>query len=123
MKILLVEDSKVLAPALTGILKADGHETVWAKDGLEALAKLKNYIPDLILLDIMLPKISGFEICSRIKTDEKLWKIPVIILSTLNSAEYRERALTSGADHFLEKPYDLNEVLKEVYKFMPRAKK
>lgn len=122
MKILLVEDSKVLAPALIGIFKEDGHECVWVKDGLEALAKLRTFIPDIILMDIMLPKISGFEITERIKKDERLWKIPVIVLSTLSSKEYKERALTSGADHFVEKPYDLKEVLKEVYKFLPREK-
>jgi len=120
MKIFVIEDSKVLGPALVGVIKQDGHECVWCKDGLEALAKLKTYTPDIILLDIMLPKISGFEICARIKKDDRLWKIPVIILSTLRSKEYKERALISGADHFVEKPYDLKEVLKEVYKF--RAK-
>ncbi len=122
MKVLLVEDSKVLAPALMGLLKQDGHECIWVKDGLEALQKLQIYTPELILLDIMLPKISGFDICARIKKDDRLWKIPVIIISTLSSKEYKERALTSGADHFVEKPYDLKEVLKEIYKFIPKAR-
>ena len=117
-KVLLIEDSKALAGALEGALKLNGIDTVWASDGVQGVAAAKREKPDLILLDLMLPRISGFEVCKILKTDNTTWRIPVVIMSTLTDKESRTRAQEMGADHFIGKPYDLAATLAEIKKYL-----
>lgn len=117
-KVVMIEDSKVLGTALAGVLKVEGVEVHWATNGVEGVALAKQVRPDLILLDLMLPKLSGFDVCKLLKTDNLTWRIPVVIMSTLTDAESRTRAQESGADHFIAKPYDLTETLAEIKKFL-----
>jgi DNA-binding response OmpR family regulator len=119
-KIVLIEDSKSLGAALSAALKTKGHEVIWICDGREAFAAVKKSAPDAVLLDLMLPHISGYEICEMIKTDDICHRLPVIIMSTLTKSEQRDRAAECGADHFIGKPYDLQETLKEISKFLPK---
>lgn len=117
-KIVLIEDSKVLATALIGALKIDHIETHWAANGVEGVTLAKREKPDLILLDLMLPKLSGFEVCKLLKTDNATWRIPIVIMSTLSDPESRERATEAGADYFIPKPYDLPSTLAEIRKIL-----
>ena len=122
-KIILIEDSKNLALALTPALELKGHEVLWVNDGRRALIEIKKFKPSIILLDLMLPHVSGFEICQAVKSDMALMKIPVIIMSTLTGQEDMERARNAGADHFISKPYDLKQTLTEIFKFIPKTEK
>lgn len=117
-KIVLIEDSKVLGTALVGALKVDGIETHWAANGVEGVTLAKREKPDLILLDLMLPKLSGFDVCKLLKTDNATWRIPIVIMSTLTDADSRERATEAGADYFIPKPYDLPSTLAEIKKIL-----
>lgn len=117
-KVVLIEDSKVLATALTGALKIEGVETFWAADGVTGVSLVKKHRPDLVLLDLMLPKLSGFDVCKLLKTDNATWRIPVVIMSTLSDVDSRERATESGADYFIPKPYDLVSTLAEIKKYL-----
>jgi len=121
-KIILIEDSKTLAQALKPALEIKGHEVLWVNDGRNALLEIKKFKPQIILLDLMLPHVSGFEICQAVKSDMALVKIPVIIMSTLTSPEDMERAQNAGADHFISKPYNLKQTLAEIFKFIPKEK-
>jgi len=118
-KILMIEDSKEIAAALSGVLGLKGAVVTVARDGVSGVSLAKREKPDLILLDLMLPKLSGFEVCKILKTDNLTWRIPVIIMSTLNKPEQIARAKEAGADHFVSKPYDLDVVVDEIYKFLP----
>lgn len=118
-KIVMIEDSKILGNALKGALEIKGHEVFWVNDGRLALQAVKKNKPDVILLDLMLPHVSGFEICKAVKSDAALYKTPVIIMSTLTGPEDRERAERAGATHFIAKPYDLRQTLAEINKFIP----
>ncbi len=120
-KIILIEDSKTLAQALKPALELKGHTVLWVNDGRGALIEIKKFKPDIILLDLMLPHVSGFEICQAVKSDMALMKTPVIIMSTLTSQEDKERAQNAGADHFISKPYDLKQTLEEIFKFIPKV--
>ena len=122
-KLVLIEDSKNLALALKGALELNGHEVIWVSDGREGLIAVKKNKPAAVLLDLMLPHISGFEICKAIKTDSSIFKTPVIIMSTLTSPEDMERAQNAGADHFISKPYNLKQTLAEIFKFIPKQEK
>ncbi len=117
-KIVLIEDSKVLGTALVGALKVDGIEAHWAETGVAGIALAKQQKPDLILLDLMLPKLSGFEVCKLLKTDNATWRIPIVIMSTLTDPDSRQRATEAGADYFIPKPYDLPSTLAEIKKIL-----
>ena len=117
-KVVLIEDSKTLAGALTGALELEGVQTVWAADGVQGVAAARKEKPDLILLDLMMPKLSGFEVCKMLKTNDLTWRIPVVIMSTLTDPESRDRAKEAGADYFIAKPYDLAATLAEIKKYL-----
>jgi len=121
-KILVVEDDKFLRDLILRKLKTENFETVFAKDGEEALKKIKEEKPSLILLDLILPGIDGFEVLRQIKSDssETLRKIPVIILSNLGQRDDVEKGINLGAVDFLVKahftPGEIVDKIKEVLK-------
>jgi len=117
-KVLLIEDSKDLAIALTGIFKLRGIDLKVAKNGVEGIDMAKREKPALILLDLMLPKLSGFEVCKILKTDNTTWRIPIVVVSTLSQSEYMQRAKELGADHFITKPYNLDELVAQVLRLI-----
>ena len=117
-KVVLIEDSKILAQALMGALQLSQVQTVWAADGAAGVAAVKREKPDLVLLDLMLPKLSGFEVCKLLKTDNATWRIPVLVMSTLSDTESRTRAQEAWADYFIPKPYDLPSTLEEIKKHL-----
>lgn len=121
-KLVLIEDSKNLGLALKGALELKGHEVLWVNDGREGLIAVKKNKPAAVLLDLMLPHVSGFEICKAIKTDRDIFKIPVIIMSTLTDYDSKQRAQEAGADYFIEKPYNLKETLAQIESYLPKIK-
>lgn len=117
-KVVLIEDSKILANALIAALGVEKIDVQWADDGVKGVALTKQVKPDLVLLDLMLPKLSGFDVCKLLKTDNATWRIPIVIMSTLADPESRDRAVAAGADYFIPKPYDLPSTLGEIKKIL-----
>jgi len=119
-KILIVEDDKFLRELISKKLKDEGYQPSQAIDGEEGVIKVKEVSPDLILLDLILPGIDGFEVLSRIKKDSSVSSIPVIILSNLGQKEEIERGIKLGAIDFLIKahftPGEIIEKIKEILK-------
>lgn len=119
-KILIIEDDKFLRELISRKLKDEEFEIAEAVDGEEGLKKIKEEKPDLILLDLILPNIDGFEVLSRMKEDPKITAIPVIILSNLGQKEEVERGLKLGAADYLIKahftPGEIVEKIKNVMK-------
>ncbi|MBE3098574.1 MAG: response regulator [Planctomycetes bacterium] len=113
-KILVVDDYPANVKLLEVNLQASGYETAAAYDGAEALQKVESERPDLILLDVMLPKIDGFEVCRRLRANEATAVIPIIMITALKDTEDRIRGLDAGADDFLSKPFDRGELLARV---------
>ncbi|KAA0230263.1 diguanylate cyclase [bacterium] len=113
-KILVVDDVAVNVQLLTTYLSSVGYNVIAARDGQEALEKIPNCSPDLILLDVMMPKFNGFEVCERIKNDEATRIIPVIMVTALNEIEDKIRATEAGADDFVSKPFNKLELLTRV---------
>ena len=118
--ILIVEDDKFLRELIVQKLLKEGYDISEAIDGEEGIKKIKTEKPDLILLDLILPGIDGFEVLSRMKADEKLAKIPVIILSNLGQREEIERGLKLGANDYMIKahftPREIIDKIKTVLK-------
>ncbi len=108
-KILVVDDEQLNVELLENILSKD-YDIVTAFDGNEALLKVEKTFPDLILLDIMMPGMSGYEVCKKLKSDEKTLFIPIVMVTALKEKEDRIKALEAGADDFLSKPVDIYEL-------------
>ena len=116
-KILVVDDERTNLVRAKMLLQEE-FAPILVSSGEQCLEYLKDHKPDLILLDIMLPKISGFDVCKLLKTDNATWRIPIVIMSTLTDEESRERATEAGADYFIPKPYNLPETLAEIKKYL-----
>jgi len=114
-KILIIEDDQSLQSALVEIIQQEGFETESAFDGEEGLAKARSFGPDLILLDIILPKKDGFEVLLEIKKDEATKNIPVLVLTNLEEVNNIQKALDLGANSYLVKSdFSLKEVVEKV---------
>ncbi len=113
-KILLVEDNKANLQILYDLLETTGCRLLVAKSGEAALAVARKTVPDLILLDIMLPGIDGFEVCRRLKSDPATHAIPIIFLSALDETADKVRGLALGAVDYVSKPFQAEEVIARV---------
>ncbi len=113
-KILVVDDVAVNVQLLTTYLTSVGYNVIAARDGQEALEKVVACNPDLVLLDVMMPKFNGFEVCERIKADEGMRIVPVIMVTALNEIEDKIKATEAGADDFVSKPFNKLELLTRV---------
>ena len=112
--VLVVDDNQQNLELLQAYLEDVDCRTVPAKDGPEALEIVAKELPDLILLDVMMPKMSGFEVCKKIKNDPKTGDIPIIMVTALNELGDIERGVDSGTDDFISKPVNKLELLTRV---------
>jgi putative two-component system response regulator len=110
-RILLVDDLPENLEVLSEMLGPEGHQVETASDGEEAVAKALAHPPDLVLLDVNMPKLSGFEACRRLKDDERTRLVPVVLVTGLTDREDRIRGIAAGCDDFLTKPVDSEQLL------------
>ena len=111
LRVLIVEDEKALAEILEYNFKKEGYVVDTASDGEIALDKIIFKAPDLIILDWMLPKLSGIEICKKVRSNKKIKNIPIIMLTARGEEEDRLKGLEMGADDYVTKPFSINELL------------
>lgn len=112
--ILIVDDNPTARETLVAILEGEGYDLQQSKDGIQALGMLKQIQPDLILLDVMMPGMDGFEVCRRIRATPELAEVPIILLTALDDRDSLLRGIESGADDFLSKPPDRRELVARV---------
>lgn len=112
--ILVVEDNLVSLNKLSRILKREGYGVQKANNGSQALASMERELPDLILLDIMMPGMDGYEVCQRLKADSRTRDIPVIFISALNATEDKVKAFAAGGVDYIPKPFQKEEVLARI---------
>jgi cyclic di-GMP phosphodiesterase len=108
--VLIVDDEYIGRETLQSVLEGEGYELEMAENGLQAIEKAKKLLPDVILLDVMMPGMTGFEVCQRIRNDPQIAEIPIIILTALDDRESLLNALKAGADDFISKPFDRYEL-------------
>jgi DNA-binding response OmpR family regulator len=113
-KILVADDIKQNVKLLRVILTALEYDVIEAYDGEEALEKVKMENPDLILLDIMMPKLTGFEVCQKLRADGTTKNIPVVMITALHEMDDRIKGIEAGADDFISKPFNKVELLARV---------
>jgi putative two-component system response regulator len=108
--ILVVDDDPIARATLEGLLLSEDYDLAFARDGREALAKAAELVPDLILLDVMMPGMDGFEVCRRLRADSFLAEVPIIMVTALDDRYSRLRGFEAGADEFVSKPFDSVEL-------------
>ena len=108
--VLIVDDEYIGRETLQSVLEGEGYELEMAENGFQAIEKAKQLLPDVILLDVMMPGMTGFEVCQRIRSDPQIAEIPIIILTALDDRESLLNALKAGADDFISKPFDRYEL-------------
>jgi PAS domain S-box-containing protein len=112
--ILVADDSVPSARLVQTYLERVGYDVIVAHDGDEALAEVEAHHPDLVILDVMMPRLDGFATCERLKADSKTWFIPVILLTALTQPQDRVQGIEAGADDFLTKPFHREELVARV---------
>lgn len=113
-KVLVVDDNAQNLELLVAYLESLGCKVQTAVDGLDALEKVKQVVPDLILLDVMMPRMSGFEVCRKLKSDPATRDVPVVMVTALNELGDIERGVECGTDDFITKPVNRLELLTRV---------
>ena len=113
-RILVVDDEKDIADTLRFRLEANGYEVVTAYDGQDGLNKAKTVSPDLIVLDLMLPKIDGYKVCRMLKFDETYKHIPIILFTARVQESDRQTGVKVGADAYITKPFDATVLLAKI---------
>jgi CheY-like chemotaxis protein len=122
-KILLVDDEPEILYLVRLMLEHEGYEVIEAKNGDECLKKLRSTAPDLILLDIMMPGLDGWEICRRIKADKETKNIPVVMLTVRTSEDSIKKSFEyAGCDAHLNKPFDRRHLLDIIGKLLGKNK-
>ena len=112
--ILVVDDSVSSSRLLEIQLAHAGYQVILAHDGADALSKVETHAPDLIILDVMMPGMDGFTLCERLKSNDQDRFVPIIFLTALNRVQDRIRGIKAGADDFLSKPFNREELLARV---------
>ncbi|NJL83579.1 MAG: response regulator [Chloroflexaceae bacterium] len=110
-KVLVVEDSLAQRQMMIDLLKNSGLKVVVACDGVEALEHIQKYVPDLIVLDIVMPRMNGYEVCRRLKSNPKTKNVPVIMCSSKGEEFDRYWGMKQGADAYIAKPYQPVELI------------
>ena len=119
--ILLIEDDADMRELVAGHLEHGGFDVQRADDGIKGQALALQYCPDVILLDLMLPNVDGLTLCQRLRRDERTAKIPILMLTALGSTKDKVSGFNSGADDYLAKPFDLEELMVRVKALLRRS--
>jgi len=121
MRILVADDEIHIRTLLKITLEMVGYEVDVAADGQEALERIEVQIPDLILLDIKMPRLNGWQVCEKLKSDEKTRNIPIIMVTAFGQKEAKQRSFDLGADEFISKPFETPALLDTVKKLVERS--
>jgi len=113
--VLIIDDEPAAREALEALLAAEDYQLEFAVDGLQGLARAAELYPDIVLLDVMMPGIDGFEVCRRLRADSVLAEVPVVMITALDDQVSRLRGIDAGADDFISKPFDKSELRARVH--------
>jgi DNA-binding response OmpR family regulator len=117
-RILVVEDEDNIAIALDYLMTREGYDHDRIANGAEAMDRIRALHPDLVLLDVMLPEVSGYEICQGVRLDPSLADVKILMMTARGSAIERRKGLALGADGFISKPFELRELRDEVRRLL-----
>ena len=122
IKVVVIDDSKTIRRTAETLLKKAGCEVVTATDGFEALSKVMEHQPNIIFVDIMMPRLDGYQTCALIKNNQAFKKIPVVMLSSKDGLFERARSRIVGAEHYMTKSFTREELLNTIKTYVVDAK-
>ena len=117
-RILIIEDESAIADNLAALLAAKGHKTAVCYEGAEGVTRARKETFDLVLLDVMLPRMSGFDVCKLLRADPKTTKLKIVMVTGLGRMGDVEEAFRAGADDYLIKPFDSERLFKKIEKVL-----
>ena len=117
-KVLICDDEPHIIESLSYLVKREGYEVITAEDGEEGYSKAKDFLPDLVFLDVMMPKKSGFEVCQQLKMDERTKDIYVIILTARGEESDEKRAREAEADEYITKPFSPRRLSARIHEIL-----
>ena len=120
-RILVIDDDPAIAELVAINLEMAGYNVTQATDGVKGQALAVQMVPDLIMLDLMLPKVDGFTICQRLRREERTADIPILMLTALSQTRDKVEGFNAGADDYLTKPFELEEMLARVRALLRRT--
>ncbi|HRP88271.1 MAG TPA: response regulator, partial [Gammaproteobacteria bacterium] len=112
--VMVVDDSITVRRVTERLLERNGMRVITAKDGVDAVSQLQEHLPDIMLLDIEMPRMDGYEVASHVRNDPRLRHIPIVMITSRVGEKHRNRALEVGVDHYLGKPYQENDLLSAI---------
>ena len=112
--VLIVDDEEYIVTSLEYVMKSAGYEVVVAYDGEQAIEKIKATAPDLLILDVMMPKLDGFEVCEKIRANPLWESIRIIMMTAKGRDSERDKGISLGADAYMTKPFSTRDILKRV---------
>ncbi len=121
LKIMVIDDSKTIRRTAENLLKKAGCDVVTATDGFEALSLVADHHPDLIFVDIMMPRLDGYQTCALIKNNKAYSDTPVVMLSSKDGLFDRAKGRLAGSDQYLTKPFSRDELLDAIRRHIPKA--
>lgn len=119
VKVLVIDDSKTIRRSAENLLTREGYDVITATDGFDALAKIADSRPEIIFVDIMMPRLDGYQTCAIIKNNDKFRATPVIMLTSKDGLFDKARGRIVGSDHYLTKPFTKDELLEAVREKAP----
>jgi len=122
IKVVVIDDSKTIRRTAEALLKKAGCEVITATDGFESLSKVMEHQPNIIFVDIMMPRLDGYQTCALIKNNPAFKKIPVVMLSSKDGLFERARSRIVGAEHYMTKPFTKEELLNTIKTYVVDAK-
>jgi chemosensory pili system protein ChpA (sensor histidine kinase/response regulator) len=120
--VMVVDDSITMRKVSSRVLERNNFEVVTAKDGIEALERMTDRVPDLMLLDIEMPRMDGYELATTMKADPRLANVPIIMITSRTGDKHRQRAMDIGVNRYLGKPYQENELMRNVFSLLEAVK-
>jgi len=109
--VMVVDDSMTVRNVMGRDLQNNGYEVILAKDGVDAIEQLRHTVPDILLVDLEMPRMDGFELTGRVRSDERLKDVPILIITSRSGARHRDQAMSLGASGYMSKPYRLDELV------------
>lgn len=122
IKVVVIDDSKTIRRTAETLLKKAGCEVITATDGFESLSKVMEHQPNIIFVDIMMPRLDGYQTCALIKNNPTFKKTPIVMLSSKDGLFERARSRIVGAEHYMTKPFTREELLSTIKTFVIDAK-
>jgi twitching motility two-component system response regulator PilG len=119
LRVMVIDDSKTIRRTAETLLKKEGCDVVTATDGFEALAKIADHQPQIVFVDIMMPRLDGYQTCALIKNNHMFKQTPVIMLSSKDGLFDKARGRIVGSEQYLTKPFTRDELLSAIRKYVP----